>query len=86
MGWPSIALATPSEPGLFEDEATRASPGLVTSEGGTTQAGLKIMHNKGLSLVISEGLQEKTAQRLLLDFYHLRKVEQTHQSLQSKEN
>ena len=30
----------------------------VASEGGTTQAGLNIMHNKGLSLVISEGLQE----------------------------
>jgi hypothetical protein len=27
VGLPSIALATPSEPGLFEDEAMRGSPG-----------------------------------------------------------
>src|SRR5688572_10566659 len=31
--WLSIALATPSEPGLFEDEGRIVSPGCVTSTG-----------------------------------------------------
>ena len=36
VGWLSMALATPSEPGLLLEDATMGSPGTVTSVGAST--------------------------------------------------
>src|SRR6478672_8480954 len=44
VGFPSMALATPSEPGLFAEEAMTGSPGWVTSPG-------KIVPNNSTSAI-----------------------------------